>query len=77
MGECQVPYTYDESTISAPEASLSAARLSTYLKKANGNRPLSVALYLYNVRLAKAFLFPLGVTEVVLRNAVDEVLVQS
>lgn len=77
MGECQVPYTYDEDTISALKASLSEPRFSTYLTKASGNEAFAMALYLYNVRLAKAFLFPLGVTEVVLRNAVDDVLVQS
>ena len=34
-------------------------------------------LYLYNVRLAKAFLYPLQMVEVALRNAVAEVLVGS
>ena len=77
MSECQVPYTYDAEMISALKTSLSEPRFSTYLTKASGNEPFAIALYLYNIRLAQAFLFPLGLTEVVLRNAVDEVLVQS
>ncbi len=77
MGESQVPYTYDEDTISALKASLSEPRFSTYLAKAKGNETFAIALYLYNTRLAKAFLFPLGVTEVVLRNAVDDALVNA
>ncbi|MFT9222715.1 hypothetical protein [Gluconobacter oxydans] len=34
-----------------------------------------MALYLYNARVAKAFLFPLGIVEVTLRNAIDVQLV--
>ena len=77
MGECQVPYTYDAETINALKASLSQPRFSTYLAKAGGDAHFAIELYLYNVRLAKAFLFPLGITEVVLRNAIDTVLMQS
>ncbi|WP_420730030.1 hypothetical protein [Hwanghaeella sp. 1Z406] len=77
MGECQVPYAYDEDTISALKASLSEPRFSKYLTRASGNELFAIEIYLYKVRLAKAFLFPLGVAEVVLRNAVDDVLVQT
>jgi len=77
MGECQVPYIYDGDTVKALKASLSEPRFATYLSKASGDEAYAMALYLYNVRLAKAFLFPLGVAEVVLRNAVDHVLVQT
>lgn len=34
-----------------------------------------MSLYLYNARVAKAFLYPLNVAEVTLRNAVDGILV--
>lgn len=34
-----------------------------------------MAMYLYNASAAKAFLFPLNVTEVMLRNAIDDILV--
>lgn len=34
-----------------------------------------MALYLYNARVAKAFLYPLNVAQVTLRNAVDDILV--
>ncbi len=77
MDECQVPYTYDGDTVQALKASLSESRFATYLSEASGDETHAMALYLYNVRLAMAFLFPLGVAEVVLRNAVDHVLVQT
>lgn len=76
MGESQVPYPYDAAAIAALKASLSEPRFATYLKKANGNEAFAFALYLYNARLAKSFLFPLSVAEVVTRNAVDGVFVQ-
>jgi len=74
MAESQVPYPYDAATVESLKASLSEPRFATYLAKANGNEVFAFALYLYNARLAKAFLFPLGVAEVTLRNAVDGVL---
>ena len=75
MGECQVPYVYDEDAIEALKTSLSERRFSTYFTKAKGSGEIAMALYLYNVRLAKSFLFPLGITEVVFRNAVNQVLI--
>lgn len=77
MAESQVPYPYDAATISALKASLSEPRFATYLAKASGNEAFAIALYLYNAKLAKSFLFPLSVAEVTLRNAVDGVLLQS
>lgn len=77
MAESQVPYSYGAETISSLRASLSDPRFQTYLTKANGDQQYAFALYLYNARLAKAFLFPLNVAEVTLRNAVDETLVKG
>lgn len=76
MAESQVPYPYDAATIASLKASLSEPRFATYLTKAAGNEHFAFALYLYNARLAKSFLFPLSVAEVTLRNAVDGVLRQ-
>lgn len=76
MAESQVPYPYDAATIASLKASLSEPRFATYLTKAAGNETFAFALYLYNARLAKSFLFPLSVAEVTLRNAVDGVLRQ-
>lgn len=77
MAESQVPYPYDALTIDALKASLSEPRFATYLTKASGNETYAFALYLYNSRLAKSFLFPLSVAEITMRNAVDGVLVQE
>ena len=76
MAESQVPYPYDAATIASLKASLSEPRFATYLKKASEDATFAFALYLYNSRLAKSFLFPLSVAEVTLRNAVDGVLLQ-
>ena len=76
MAESQVPYSYDAATIASLKASLSEPRFATYLTKASGDETFAFALYLYNSRLAKSFLFPLSVAEVTLRNAVDGVLLQ-
>ncbi|MCF3595779.1 Abi family protein [Rhodobacteraceae bacterium LMO-12] len=76
MAESQVPYPYDAATIASLKESLSEPRFATYLAKASGDEAFAFALYLYNARLAKSFLFPLSVAEVTLRNAVDGVLLQ-
>ncbi|GJD30991.1 hypothetical protein PMNALOAF_2243 [Methylobacterium adhaesivum] len=75
MAESQVPFPYTPAEMAAIRASVSADRFATYLKEAKGNERYAVELYLYNARLAKAFLYPLHVTEVTLRNAIDDMLV--
>lgn len=77
MAESQVPYAYAQQSIDALKASLSPQRFATYLAKAGGDEHYAFALYLYNARLAKSLLFPLSVTEVTLRNAVDVALVSA
>lgn len=76
MAESQVPYPYDAAMVASLKASLSEPRFTTYLAKASGSETFAFALYLYNARLAKSFLFPLSVAEVTMRNAVDGVLMQ-
>ena len=76
MAESQVPYPYDTATVASLKASLSEPRFATYLTKANNNETFAFALYLYNARLAKSFLFPLSVAEITMRNAVDGVLTE-
>lgn len=75
MAESQVPFPYQPAEIAALRLSLSEPRFATYLKKAGNHEEYAIALYLYNSRLAKSFLFPLGMAEVTLRNAVDPILV--
>ncbi|TCI00852.1 hypothetical protein EJV46_00900 [Roseococcus sp. SYP-B2431] len=75
MAESQVPYSNLPHQIAAIRASLSEPRFSTYLAKGGGDEGYAIALYLYNARVAKAFMYPLGVVEVTLRNAIDALLV--
>lgn len=74
MAESQVPFPYTPEDMTAIRSSISADRFATYLTAAKGNEHHALDLYLYNARLAKAFLYPLHVGEVTLRNAIDEVL---
>lgn len=77
MAESQVPYPYTPEQLQAIRASISEPRFATYLKKGGNHEQYALALYLYNARVAKAFLYPLNVAEVTLRNAVDQVLVAT
>lgn len=74
MAESQQSFSYGALIARDLEALISSKRYSTYLKKAGYKDDLAFELYLYNARLAKAFLFPLHVAEVVVRNGIDEVL---
>lgn len=74
MAESQQSFSYGAPIARDLEALISSKRYSTYLKKAGHKDDFAFELYLYNARLAKAFLFPLHVTEVVVRNAIDEIL---
>lgn len=75
MAESQFPFPYTADDIAALKAAFSSARFATYLVRAGNDDDYALALYLYNARLAKAFLYPLHVAEVTLRNAIDESLV--
>ncbi len=66
MAESQVPYNY--LNFEYLQTSLSEDRLVPYLKSAGYSEEYALNLYLYNARLSKAFLFPLHVLEVALRN---------
>jgi hypothetical protein len=71
MAESQVPYPNHADQVASLRSALSEPRFQTYLAKGGGDERYALALYLYNVRVAKAFMFPLGVVEVTLRNAID------
>jgi hypothetical protein len=75
MAESQVPFPYLPAQMQAIRASISEPRFATYLAKGGNHDEYAMALYLYNARVAKAFLYPLNVAEVTLRNAVDGILV--
>lgn len=74
MAESQEIIPYDASMIAALETNLSAPRFAPYLVAAKGNQKQAVHLYLWNSRLAKAFLFPLNIAEVSIRNAMNEAI---
>ena len=73
MAESQVPFPYTAATNRELIAALSKHRFEPYLRRSGFKPELAFELYLYNARLAKAFLFPLHIVEIVLRNAVDEI----
>jgi len=77
MAESQVPYQYDGKSLKDLRDSLSEPRFETYLKVAGNHADYAVALYLYNSRLAKAFLFPLNIVEVTLRNRMNLILAEK
>lgn len=74
MAESQVPFPYDVESRAAIRAGLSEPRFIAYLDRAGGDESHAIELYLFNSRLAKSFLFPLNVVEIVVRNAVDQTL---
>ncbi|MDY3128237.1 MAG: hypothetical protein SOW59_08980 [Corynebacterium sp.] len=53
---------------------LGEARLAPYLEAANGNRKEALRLYRWSVKLTAAVQETLGITEVLIRNAIDQQL---
>jgi hypothetical protein len=74
MAESQEPIEYDTQLLAALEGGLSRPRLSTYVTAASGDQRRAMLLYLWNCRLAKAFLFPLNIAEVATRNSMHRAL---
>jgi hypothetical protein len=73
MAESQEFAALTPATITAVESALSQPRLTPYLA-GHGNREYALRLYLWNGRLSKAFLFPLGICEIATRNAINSAL---
>ena len=74
MEGSQEQWTWDDERRTAVRRSLSEARFRPWLQASGGDVDFAFALYLHNSRLAEAFLFPLHVAEVTLRNAIDSML---
>ncbi|UAA40675.1 Abi family protein [Paraneptunicella aestuarii] len=72
MAESQERYDY-AGCAEQIELSLSEERFKPYLLKAGHDKTYAFNLYLYNARLAKAFLFPLHILEVTLRNRINDI----
>lgn len=72
MAESQASYQYTNSG-GEIKTNLSEERFAPYMQRA-GHRPeYAFNLYLYNARLSKAFLFPLHILEVSLRNRINAI----
>lgn len=72
MAESQAPYLYQNDGDQI-ELCLSSPRLKPYIVHAGFNRQYAFSLYLYNARLSKAFLYPLHILEITLRNRMNAV----
>ncbi len=71
MAESQVPYNYKDTGADLINT-LSETRFRPYLVSAGRDQDYAFALYLYNARMAKAFLYPLHILEITLRNRINE-----
>jgi hypothetical protein len=67
-----VPFTPDE--LRDLPAVISAPRFATYLKATGNDRERALALYEWNLALSSAFIVPLQVCEVAVRNGVAEAI---
>jgi len=67
-------FVYTTSIISALEVSLSAERLTAYLRATGGDRERALRLYLWNTEISAALYSPLQGLEVALRNALHREL---
>ena len=67
-----MPYTTEQ--LSNIPNMLSQPRFATYLQHCNNDRASALALYQWNLELSSAFVIPLHILEVSLRNAVVESL---
>lgn len=63
-----MPFTNDE--IQTLPSILSAPRFATYLSATNGDKVAALELYLWNLELSAAFLVPLQICEVSVRNSI-------
>ncbi|UEM02723.1 hypothetical protein JL101_022500 [Skermanella rosea] len=73
MAESQELFHYTGQMHSDLDAAISPSRLAPYLVAVGGSdRDMAMKLYLWNARIAKSFLYPLHVAEVITRNAMHE-----
>lgn len=78
MAESQDRFSYAAPVQHNLSVRISPSRLAPYLRLAvvNGDFEQAIKWYLWNARLAKAFLFPLHVVEVTVRNAIHDAFTQ-
>ena len=66
----QYPFSCTPEAYAGIERSLSKARISRYLKAAEGDRNLALRYYIWNARICEAFYLPMQLAEVTIRNAI-------
>lgn len=76
MAESQVQYIYNNNGNDI-QLNLSPKRFAPYLQRAGYKYEYAFNLYLYNARLSKAFLFPLHILEVTLRNRMNSIFISE
>ncbi len=69
MAESQEAFQYDDENLASITTALSSTRLGKYFGAKADDLPYAIKMYLWNARLAKAFLFPLHIAEVTTRNS--------
>lgn len=74
MAESHRPFPYSQNVLADLAHCLSGPRFGPYLNLGQQDQTAAVEHYLYNARQSKALLYPLHICEVVLRNAVSDVL---
>ncbi|MGV0879056.1 HEPN domain-containing protein [Martelella sp. FLE1502] len=70
-----MPFTHEE--IQCLPKVLSAPRFATYLSAMNSDKEAALSLYQWNVELSAAFLVPLQICEVSVRNSIMEAIEKS
>lgn len=63
-----------DETIQTAVRRLHVSRMSTYMDAAGHDPALALRLYIWNVQVSAALYETISVTEVILRNAMDEAL---
>ena len=71
------PFDYDDSSLDALRSTVSPDQLSTYLAHTAGDEVQAFRLYVRNAALASAFLGPLQVVEITLRNVFHSLLSEA
>lgn len=71
---CQRNFGYTSAELDALQKTLSAERLSTYVRRANGNRAKAIALYEHNTKVSESLFGVIRGLEVALRNSIHDVL---
>lgn len=71
---CQSHFGYQHGELDALERSLSAERLSTYLRRTSGDRLAAIRLYEENTRVSEALFGVIRGLEIALRNSMHDTL---